>query len=304
MTNYSMWYRLLITYMNLLLMLRCFLVLEFQPRLAVVVATLKATSIDLAHFLIVFVPTFLAYAIAGMCIFGRRVEEFSSVERSIGTCFKIAIESEYAWDKLSEEDFFTSASWVWTFLLLIVLLMLNMVLAIIMDVYTEVRSAAGNSETVLENVKFLLKRVRLHRQWISDDKLLEALAEMPRALTGKEFKEALPTMCEVQYNRLMTTAVAKAQVAAKTTGLHGQFLTHMTSAMKLGLSRAQHLLRKIKEDQREMKAPDTRPDPVCIEDIMQSMAVQNHWMSSVNKQLHELRLQTRSESASPHSPRS
>merc|ERR1712241_124291 len=137
--------------MNLLLMIRCFLVLEYQPRLAVVIATLKATSIDLAHFLIVFVPTFFAYAVAGMCIFGRRVDEFSSIERSVGTCFKIAMESEYNWDKLSEEDFVTSASWIWTFLLLIVLLMLNMVLAIIMDVYTEVRNAAGNSETVLEN---------------------------------------------------------------------------------------------------------------------------------------------------------
>merc|ERR1712070_344075 len=210
------------------------------------------TSIDLAHFLIVFVPTFIAYAIAGMCIFGRRVEEFSSLERSIGTCFKIAMESEYEWDKLSEEDFITSASWVWTFLLLIVLLMLNMVLAIIMDVYTEVRNAAGNSETVFENIKFLAKRIWLWREWISDDKLLEVLSTMPRALTGKEFREAFPGMCDVQYKRLMSTAVSKAQTAMRT-GLHNTFLAHMTSAIKVGLDRASKALQSIKIQQQSLQ---------------------------------------------------
>lgn len=303
MASFTMWYRLLITYMNLLLMVRCFLVLEFQPRLAVVIATLKATSIDLAHFLIVFVPTFLAYAIAGMCIFGRRVEEFSSLERSVGTCFKIAMESEYEWDKLSEEDFITSASWVWTFLLLIVLLMLNMVLAIIMDVYTEVRNAAGNSETVAENIKFVGKRLYYWRDWISDDKLLEVLSTMPRALTGKEFREAFPGMTDVQYKRLMGTAVSKAQTAMRT-GLHNTFLAHMTSAIKVGLDRASKALQNIKKQQESLQVKGgRRPDGLCIEDIMQSLAVQNHWMTSVQTQLDTLRVQTRTKGAENHEDR-
>jgi hypothetical protein len=300
LTNFSMWYRLLITYMNLFLMLRCFLILEFQPRLAVVVATLKATSIDLAHFLIVFVPTFLAYAIAGMCIFGRRVEEFSSLERSIGTCFKIAMESEFQWIKLSEEDFLTSASWVWTFLLLIVLLMLNMVLAIIMDVYTEVRNAAGNSETVLENIKFLGKRMWLWREWVSDDKLLEVLSEMPRALTGQEFRKAFPGMTDIQYKRLMNTAVSKAQISMRT-GLHNSFLTNMTAAIKVGLDQSSNMLARLKKDQEEFKVTGSdRPDSICIEDIMQSVAVQNHWMTSVQTQLDALRIQTRTKDPDRH----
>jgi len=293
MTSFAVWYRLLITYMNLFLMLRCFLILEFQPRLAVVVATLKATSIDLLHFLVVFVPTFTAYAIAGMCIFGRRVEEFSSITRSIGTCFKIAMESEYQWEKLSEEDFITSASWVWTFVLLIVLLMLNMVLAIIMDVYTEVRNAAGNSETVFGNIRFLMKRLWLWREWISDDKLLEVLAELPRALTGAEFKKAFPGMTDVQYKRLMNTAVSKAQVSMRT-GLHNTFLANMTAAIKVGLDQSSVILQKLRKDQEEFKVKGSdRPDSVCIEDIMQSVAVQNHWMTSVQTQLDGLRALTR-----------
>jgi len=138
------WHHTLTTYISLLLMLRVFLALEAQPQLAVVLRTLRATSEDLGHFLIIIVPTFIAYAISGWCLFGRRVPEFSSILRAIGTCFKIAIESEYQWVELSAEDFLTSAIWIWSFILLIVLVMLNMVLAIIMDVYTEVRKSAGD----------------------------------------------------------------------------------------------------------------------------------------------------------------
>lgn len=292
MVNFAMWYRLLITYMNILLMIRCFLVLEFQPRLAVVIATLKATSIDLAHFLIVFIPTFLAYAIAGMCIFGRRVDAFSSIDRAIGTCFKIAMESEYDWETLSAEDFMTTASWVWTFLLLIVLLLLNMVLAIIMDVYTEVRNAAGNSETVWENIKFIVKRVWLWRDWVSDDQLLSVLEQMPRALTDKEFRQAFPTMTSTQYRRMMTTATSKAQTSMRT-GLHDSFLAHMTAAIKVGLDGACQALQKIKKEQKAIKVVGKRSNAMCVEDIMQSIAVQNHWMTSVQTQLDNLRTLTR-----------
>mmetsp|Transcript_58565 Transcript_58565/g.110195 ORF Transcript_58565/g.110195 Transcript_58565/m.110195 type:complete len:783 (+) Transcript_58565:142-2490(+) len=292
MVNFAMWYRLLITYMNILLMIRCFLVLEFQPRLAVVIATLKATSIDLAHFLIVFIPTFLAYAIAGMCIFGRRVDAFSSLDRAIGTCFKIAMESEYDWETLSAEDFMTTASWVWTFLLLIVLLLLNMVLAIIMDVYTEVRNAAGNSETVWENIKFIVKRIWLWRDWVSDDQLLAQLEKMPRALTDKEFRQAFPTMTPTQYRRMMNTATSKAQTSMRT-GLHDSFLAHMTAAIKVGLDGASQALQKIKKEQKAIKVVGKRSNAMCVEDIMQSIAVQNHWMTSVQTQLDNLRALTR-----------
>jgi len=294
MVFFTGWYRLLITYMNIMLMFQCFLVLEFQPRLAVVIATLKATSIDLAHFLVVFIPTFLAYAIAGMCIFGRRVPEFQSLERAVGTCFKIAIESEFDWNTLASEDWVTTASWVWTFMLLIVLLMLNMVLAIIMDVYTEVRTAAGNSETVWENIKFVIKRLYLWRLWVSDETLLESLSTMPRALTDKEFRNAFPDMTEYQFRRLMARAAMKASASMRT-GLHSQFLAHMTAAIKVGLDRALKALMKLKDEQKSAKVPQRRGNRVCIEDIMQSIAVQNHWMASVQTQLDGLRLQTRSQ---------
>merc|ERR1711959_819102 len=104
------------------------------------------------------------------------------------------MESEYAWHSLSEEDFLTSASWVWSFLTIIVLLMLNMVLAIIMDVYAEVRRAHGDSLTVVDNMRFLVRRLWLWREWITDDHMLAVLDELPRALTGREVRQAFPGM--------------------------------------------------------------------------------------------------------------
>jgi len=292
MSGFAMWYRLLITYMNLLFMARCFLILEFQPRLAIVIKTLKATTVDLLHFLIVFVPTFLAYAIAGMCIFGRRMDEFSSVERSIGTCFKIAFESEFQWEKLSEEDFVTSLMWVWSFLLLIVLLMLNMVLAIIMDVYVEVRNAAGNSETVFQNIKSVGKRIWLWNSWVSNDKLITVLNDMPRTMTGREFRNAFPTMTDFQYKKLMEAAESKQRMGMRA-DMHNTFLAHMTSAIKLGIDRAASGISRIKKDMESLSEKgDTRSQEFCVEDIRQSMAVQNHWLTSVQGQLESLRNDT------------
>merc|ERR1719217_972970 len=84
-------YRIFVADAHLMFMIRCFIALQWQPRLAVVTHTLMETSIDLFHFLIVFVPTFAAFAVAGHEMFGRRLAEFSTVEGAVNRCFKIAM---------------------------------------------------------------------------------------------------------------------------------------------------------------------------------------------------------------------
>merc|ERR1719424_468795 len=163
-----------------------------------------------------------------------------------------------------------------------------------MDVYTEVRNAAGNSETVLENVRFISKRLVHRSEWVSDDIMLSKLAEMPRAITGKEFRGAFPGMTDVQFNRLMTAAKSRAGLPIRT-GLHNSFLAHLTSAIKVGLDRATISLARIREKQLVYleSLSRRRSDETCIADTMQSIAVQNHWMMSVQTQLDSLRRETR-----------
>merc|ERR1712032_1162685 len=198
---YATWYRVFVADAHIVFMFQCFVALKWQPRLAVVTETLKASAVDLFHFAIVLIPTFLAFAIAGHEMFGRRMQGFATMEGAIAVCFKLAMESEFDWWGLSEEDFFTSMTWVWTFVLLVVLLMMNMVLAIMMDTYSVIRLQAGSGETVWANAAFLFRRLYLgcvKGKWMSDNDILAEVENMPRTISIKEIKEAFPDMHEYQ----------------------------------------------------------------------------------------------------------
>jgi len=281
------WFSVCITYMCIVLMCRSFAALAVQPRLAIVLATLHATSVDLAHFAIIIVPTFVAFAVAGMCIFGRRVEQFSSIHRSIGSCFKIAMEAEFDWQTLSEEDFWTTASWIWMFIMLIVLVMLNMVLAIIMDVYTEVRNAAGSSETVLESIVQMCRSLPEWRQRVSPNEVLQTLASLPDVMSRQELQNAFPTMAPTQFAWLVSAARGKAQLQLQSE-TERCFSPRVLAAMKLGLDDSHEALRRISKS-RPSSGPRERRARVCVEDIIQSMTVQNHWVMIIQAQLDSLR---------------
>jgi len=295
MLVFTAWCHTLNTYMVLLLMVRVFRGLEFQPRLAVVVNTLKATSIDLFHLAIIIVPTFLAFAIAGQNIFGRRVAEFATIERAVGTCFKIAIESEFPWQELSTEDFWTAATWVGCYVLLFVLIMLNMVLAIIMDVYTAIRNQDSGQETVGESLWWMATRARHHRTWISSDVLLDTLRTLPPLVTDGQFQKAVPSMPQQQYAWLMHRAKLSAKTAL-TSSKADKLTRRMLIATHLSLNSSSKALNRllVKSTARPEGADrrEVRSDELCQEDVMQSMAVQNHWMLHARDQLAALRAES------------
>jgi len=187
---------------SMALMFRFFVSFGSQARLAVVLKTMKAVMTDLMHFLIVFIPTFMAYVITGSLIFGRRIEGFSTIQGSVGLCFRIAMESEYVWDEMSAESYWVAAMWSWSFLVLVVLLMLNMVLAIILDVYSEVRAASLAGEAIWETVGNFILRLRKPRTWVRDQAIEEKLnSEMPDCMvTRAALSEAFPDMSTQQLD--------------------------------------------------------------------------------------------------------
>ena len=65
-------------------MVRFFTSFSAQPRLAVVTPTLEVSAFDIVHFLVVLAPTWFAYALAGCFIFGRRMEEFATIDACVG----------------------------------------------------------------------------------------------------------------------------------------------------------------------------------------------------------------------------
>lgn len=290
---YATWYRVFVADAHIIFMMRCFIALQWQPRLAVVTHTLIETSVDLFHFLIVFVPTFMAFAIAGNEMFGRRVQQFATIEGAICVCFKIAMESEFDWMTYSEEDFLTAMSWVWLYVLLVVLLMLNMVLAIIMDVYSVIRLRAGNSETVWANIMFLCNRAWMAKKWVKDSVLQERVAHMPRTISQDELIKAIPELSDYQLARLMNHCIAEAQAVMRM-GVHASYTAQMTAATKIGLDGISRDISVLKDKGwmgRGVEA-GSLPERMLAQDVLQSAAVQTHWMTLMQTQIDNLKKKT------------
>merc|ERR1712226_1173500 len=110
--------------------------------------TLRKASTDIFHYMVVFGSVFLVYTESAIVLFGQELEEFSSFGRSLNSVWRIGL-GDFDWEPLRGMDRPTVAIWFWSFSWIINLMLLNMLLAIIIDHYTEVRGEIGpDTETV------------------------------------------------------------------------------------------------------------------------------------------------------------
>lgn len=169
-------WRVLACWYTIGLMLRFFFSFGSQPRLAVVTRTMTAAVVDLLHFLVVLAPVLLAYVICGNLLFGRSMEEFATVAGSAATVLRIASESEYMWREMARENFWTAGIFIWSLCCLVIVLMLNMLVAVVLDVYGEVRNASRGSEAIWDTLYAFLCRAIYLRSWVPCQNLDEKLA--------------------------------------------------------------------------------------------------------------------------------
>jgi len=121
--------------------------------------TLVAAGNDIFHFVVVFGTVFIVYAISAIILWGQEEEDFANFGRAMHTIFRIML-GDFEWEELREVGRPQAYLWFWTFQWLVVLIMLNMLLAIIMDVYTEVKSHIGRAETLWSQSHEIYRRWR------------------------------------------------------------------------------------------------------------------------------------------------
>jgi len=165
--NFSAWY-------PLVLILQCFKVFQNQPRLVVVTDTLARSMMDLLHAFIVFCVLFGGYVVSGWILFGGHLDEFKSIGSAINTCFR-AVLGDFDFGGMaagdmeiprgSDYDYYVAMLWFWTFTLAVTLLMLNVLIAIVLDAYQVVRQEKNmyaafpiNQQFVLV-FKYILRRI-------------------------------------------------------------------------------------------------------------------------------------------------
>eukprot|EP00746_Dinoflagellata_sp_MGD_P029188 gnl/MRDRNA2_/MRDRNA2_169041_c0_seq1.p1 gnl/MRDRNA2_/MRDRNA2_169041_c0~~gnl/MRDRNA2_/MRDRNA2_169041_c0_seq1.p1 ORF type:complete len:287 (-),score=45.95 gnl/MRDRNA2_/MRDRNA2_169041_c0_seq1:324-1184(-) len=163
-----------------------------------------------------------------LSLFGRQIPEFSTFDRAFTSCFRVLM-GDFDYEAMFAEARLMGTIWFWLFQTVLVLLMLNMLLAIIMDTYTEVKGLSSNKETLPEQLGTLLRRWRWIRegQGLSldtiDEKLTQVYGKTKKKvlknlstetvfapediLTVEKFAEAIEGLHSAQAERLITMAV-------------------------------------------------------------------------------------------------
>lgn len=136
----------------LFIALRLFKAFGSQPRLAVVTQTLKKAWVDLVHFGIIFCSVFFTYTVAAVVLFGREVHSFTTLFRAMITCFR-AMFGDFDWDELRLVGRSDAFLWFLPFMVIIVLVLLNMLIAIVMDAYDEVIAGLDHEDGMLVMMK-------------------------------------------------------------------------------------------------------------------------------------------------------
>merc|ERR1719253_1552819 len=204
----DMYTQMVVALFHIILVCRFFLAARGQPRLAVVLSTIRKASVDLFHLLIVFMIIFIAYTVSGHILFGRRLQEFATFQGAFARCFQIVMEREYTWTEFTEEDLWTATIWVWSFLLLVVLVLVNIFLAMIFDTYGDVRSSVGHSATLWQTTKIVATHLKHtlrfgseSQKWVPNRQLVQAVKAMQcQYVTPWMVKDAFPGISNRQVN--------------------------------------------------------------------------------------------------------
>jgi hypothetical protein len=149
-------YLALTVYSVVLMVLRVIKVFDFHPRLGLVTRTLSKASADLYHFLAIFLFVLFSYGTIGHLTFGSTVREFSTFSGSITELLRLLLadlevaRSMVRTDREALVPFVTF--YVWSYVLLVSFLLLNVLLAILVDSYATVKDLAEESGSVVSDV--------------------------------------------------------------------------------------------------------------------------------------------------------
>ncbi|KAH8045575.1 hypothetical protein JL722_14156 [Aureococcus anophagefferens] len=130
--------------------------LDFHPRIGMISRTVRAATTDLTYFIIVFLFVLEIYAFLGVLLHGKVHEDFENLFASSLTMMKALCGM---FDDSAIEVTFINAAFYWSFMVLSFFLLLNSLLAIIVEAYTSVVEA-GRAEQHTDPLPFTLWRLR------------------------------------------------------------------------------------------------------------------------------------------------
>lgn len=199
---------------------------QANARLQTVQETLKRALNDICHFLIVLTPVFIGYSIIGHIIFGMDFVHFNSFGASFNTAF-LCLMGDFGWySDLSVEveplgsgtPYFVVSAWYWSFMVISVQVLMNMLLAIVMDNYAlasaTVTSQPDSPPIWVQTKRYFQRRKQFKKgKWLSLEEVFDQLQEEDDDgnfsildqddVDFKSLKEAIPDIKEEQAEFIM-----------------------------------------------------------------------------------------------------
>jgi len=212
---------------------RFFKAFASQPRLAMVTNTLVSAANDIIHFVVVFGTVFTVFVLCAIILWGQELEDFANFARTFHTVFRIML-GDFDWEELREIGRPQAYIWFWSFQWLVVLIMLNMLLAIIMDVYTEVKSHIGRAETLWSQSYEIWQRTL--QVWkghaVSLKRVLQMLDPTDLVEEDNEEEESLPVQIETLVEEHKLSEEQALEILIESAMLHETELAAHSSERK------------------------------------------------------------------------
>ncbi|CAI7852725.1 unnamed protein product, partial [Closterium sp. NIES-53] len=148
---------------NVFLMVQRLLkLMDFQPRIGIITRTMAAALPAILHFFLVFGIIFLGFSFYGYLVFGRTLEQFRTIPNAMLSCFFMLIQDNstayyYAmlegWERLAAFVFWLS------FIVIMVFILMNVVIAIVVDAFMDVKEAAQEETALPIDIWILLRNL-------------------------------------------------------------------------------------------------------------------------------------------------
>eukprot|EP00927_Polykrikos_kofoidii_P025850 TRINITY_DN23162_c0_g1_i1.p1 TRINITY_DN23162_c0_g1~~TRINITY_DN23162_c0_g1_i1.p1 ORF type:complete len:1007 (+),score=151.49 TRINITY_DN23162_c0_g1_i1:445-3021(+) len=139
--------RLAMAVYPLVILIRVLWALAAQPGLGVLARSMAFAMEDASHTLLVLFAVIVFYAASGVVLFGRRLESFVTVNRSVGSIFRMFL-GEIDWDRMKQVGQLEASIFLVSFSCIARLLIVNILISIVLAAHGDQKKRSDKTESL------------------------------------------------------------------------------------------------------------------------------------------------------------
>ncbi|KAG8457630.1 hypothetical protein KFE25_002294 [Diacronema lutheri] len=170
----------------MVLTFRLFKFLAFHQQFSLVTATLLRAGASLAHFLVVFAIVLVMYAFVGFNMLGHKLERYNTLGKAINSmCSMLVFDDTVSFADIMDVAPLVGPVFYWSYFILSSLMLINVLLAILLDAYASVSRASRTTNFIWVD---LIVQYRLFRTSLTDRSVYPSLVRAEERVRVVGFK--------------------------------------------------------------------------------------------------------------------